>query len=72
MTQKEQARLRVLNSVLEHRVGVKKATCVLGLSERHHIRRPGVNTASTPNTRLTVSYTHLDVYKRQHDSYTGS
>ena len=35
MTQREQARLQVLNRVLEGKVGVTEAACLLGLSERH-------------------------------------
>ena len=35
LTQQEQARLQVLNRVLEHQMGVAEATQVLGLSERH-------------------------------------
>ena len=35
MSQKEQARLKVLNGVLERRMNVEEAARVLGLSERH-------------------------------------
>ena len=35
MTQEEQARLKVLNYVLEHTMSAKEAAIVLGLSERH-------------------------------------
>ena len=35
MTQKEQTRLKVLNSVLEDRVSVSQAAEVMGVSERH-------------------------------------
>lgn len=35
LNQKEQTRLKVLNSVLERRMGVEEAAGVLGLSERH-------------------------------------
>jgi transposase len=35
LTQQEQGRLQTLNLVLEERMGVAEAACVLGLSERH-------------------------------------
>ncbi|MEW6081417.1 MAG: helix-turn-helix domain-containing protein, partial [Bacillota bacterium] len=35
LTQREQARLKVLNYVLEDVMGTKEAAHVLGLSERH-------------------------------------
>src|SRR4030042_3359113 len=35
LTQQEQGRLQTLNMVLEGRMGVAEAACVLGLSERH-------------------------------------
>ena len=35
LSQKEQARLKVLNGVLERRMSVGEAARVLGLSERH-------------------------------------
>ncbi|HSW63174.1 MAG TPA: helix-turn-helix domain-containing protein, partial [Dissulfurispiraceae bacterium] len=35
LTQEEQARLKVLNIVLQDQMGVREAAHVLGLSERH-------------------------------------
>lgn len=35
LTQREQARLQVLNRVLEGKIGVTEAACLLGLSDRH-------------------------------------
>ena len=35
LTQKEQAKLHVLNGVMEHQIGIEEAAEVMGVSERH-------------------------------------
>ena len=64
MTQKEQTRLQVLNSVLADQVPVCQAAEVLGVSERHIERRRQSSQASGIATQETHAATEGPVEGR--------